>query len=307
VRFLLTLALFSLAASVKIQAQDPPPAPEAQETAKPPRIRVGGNVASTKLVNKVQPAYPPLARQTRISGTIRLHAILAKDGTVKQLEVVSGHPLLVQAALDAVHQWRYEPTLLNGDPVEVDTTVDVVFVLNQDSPASASPGAAIDPQLRGDIVQLFEAMRFKENATKGGRQIFESLRPALMASLPSTPSRERITDAYIDKLLALLQTDAYTNRVIAVYATYFSDDDIKGLVQFYQTPAGQHFNAVMPQLLGDLNHIGQQLALDNLPVIFSQLCKEFPELQDDPRFCKEPDPRHKSQLLPRAATRPAGL
>jgi protein TonB len=75
--------------------------------------------------------YPPLARQTRISGTVRLHAIIAKDGTVQQLEVLSGHPLLVQAALDAVRQWRYQPTLLNGEPVEVDTTVDVIFSLNQ--------------------------------------------------------------------------------------------------------------------------------------------------------------------------------
>jgi protein TonB len=60
-----------------------------------------------------------------------LHALIAKDGTVQQLEVMSGHPLLVQAALDAVKQWRYRPTLLNGEPVEVDTTIDVIFTLNQ--------------------------------------------------------------------------------------------------------------------------------------------------------------------------------
>jgi protein TonB len=75
--------------------------------------------------------YPPLARQTRISGTVRLHAIIGKNGAVQQLEVISGHPLLVQAALDAVRQWRYRPTLLNGEPVEVDTTIDVIFSLNQ--------------------------------------------------------------------------------------------------------------------------------------------------------------------------------
>jgi periplasmic protein TonB len=95
------------------------------------RIKVGGNVTAARLQNKVTPVYPPLARQTRISGTVRLHAIIAKDGTVQQLEVLSGHPLLVQSALDAVRQWRYQPTLLNGEPVEVDTTVDVIFSLNQ--------------------------------------------------------------------------------------------------------------------------------------------------------------------------------
>ncbi len=103
----------------------PPPKPTVTRT------RVGGAVQAAKLVNRVQPLYPPLARQTRISGTVKLHAIIGKDGTVQQLQVVSGHPLLVQAALDAVKQWRYQPTLLNGDPVEVDTEIDVIFSLSQ--------------------------------------------------------------------------------------------------------------------------------------------------------------------------------
>jgi len=103
----------------------PPPKPAVS------RIRQGGNVTAAMLINRVQPMYPPLARQTRISGTVRLHAIIGKNGAVQQLEVISGHPLLVQAALDAVRQWRYRPTLLNGEPVEVDTTIDVIFSLNQ--------------------------------------------------------------------------------------------------------------------------------------------------------------------------------
>lgn len=103
----------------------PPPRPAQQ------RIRQGGAVQAAKLINRVQPVYPPLARQTRISGTVRLHAIIAKDGSIKELEVMSGHPLLVRAAMDAVQQWKYQPTLLNGEPVEVDTTIDVIFSLNQ--------------------------------------------------------------------------------------------------------------------------------------------------------------------------------
>jgi protein TonB len=105
-----------------------PPPPKPKPTGP---VRVGGNVQAARLVNKVTPIYPPLARQTRISGTVRLHAIINKDGTIQSLEVVSGHPLLQQAALDAVRQWRYQPTLLNGDPVDVDTTIDVIFSLNQ--------------------------------------------------------------------------------------------------------------------------------------------------------------------------------
>ena len=105
-----------------------PPPPRPHQTGP---LRVGGNVQAARIVNRVQLVYPPLARQTRISGTVRLHAIIGKDGTIQSLEVMSGHPLLQQAALDAVRQWRYQPTLLNGEPVDVDTTIDVIFSLNQ--------------------------------------------------------------------------------------------------------------------------------------------------------------------------------
>ena len=105
--------------------EPPPPKPTSS------RIRQGGSVQAALLINRVQPVYPPLARQTRISGTVRLHAIISKSGSVESLEVLSGHPLLVRAAMDAVQQWRYKPTLLNGEPVEVDTTIDVIFSLNQ--------------------------------------------------------------------------------------------------------------------------------------------------------------------------------
>jgi len=105
-----------------------PPPPKPKLTGP---LKVGGNVQAARILNRVQPVYPPLARQTRISGTVRLHAIISKDGSIQQLEVISGHPLLQQNALDAVRQWRYQPTLLNGEPVEVDTTIDVIFSLNQ--------------------------------------------------------------------------------------------------------------------------------------------------------------------------------
>jgi protein TonB len=106
-----------------------PAAPPPPKPATPARIKQGGNVTAASIVTQTRPVYPPLARQARIQGTVTLHAIIDKDGRVAQLEVVSGHPLLVQAALDAVKQWRYKPTLLNGDPVEVDTTIQVTFTM----------------------------------------------------------------------------------------------------------------------------------------------------------------------------------
>ena len=116
-------------------AQDSPKTeqPSNQEAPKPkvPRIRIGGNVAKSQLKHKVQPQYPQEARDSRIQGTIRLHVVLSTAGKVQQLEVVSGDPILAKAALEAVRQWEYKPTLLNGEAVEVDTTVDVVFSLVQ--------------------------------------------------------------------------------------------------------------------------------------------------------------------------------
>jgi protein TonB len=107
-----------------IAAAPPPPPPPPQE-----RIRVGGQVQAAKISNQVRPVYPQLARQARIQGTVRLEAVISKDGTIEELKLVSGHPLLVQAAMDAVKQWRYQPTMLNGVPVEVITTIDVNFTL----------------------------------------------------------------------------------------------------------------------------------------------------------------------------------
>ncbi len=93
------------------------------------RTRVGGQVQEARIIARPNPIYPPLARQARIQGRVVLHAIIDKEGRVVQLEQVSGHPLLTQAAMAAVQNWRYQPTVLNGEPVEVDTTIDVNFVL----------------------------------------------------------------------------------------------------------------------------------------------------------------------------------
>lgn len=110
----------------------PPPPPKKEEKpAAPQRIRVGGNVQAAKLVRQPKPMYPPLAKQARIQGTVRFTAIIGKDGAIQNLQLVSGHPLLVPSATEAVKQWVYQPTLLNGEPVEVITQIDVNFTLSQ--------------------------------------------------------------------------------------------------------------------------------------------------------------------------------
>jgi protein TonB len=84
-----------------------------------------------KLLRKVIPVYPPLARSARISGVVRLIGTIAKDGTIQNLQLVSGHPMLARAAMEAVQQWIYKPTLLNGSAVEVIAPIEVNFTLAQ--------------------------------------------------------------------------------------------------------------------------------------------------------------------------------
>lgn len=111
-----------------------PPAPPRVETPKvtpPARIRVGGNVQRAMQLSAPAPIYPQLAKAQRVQGTVKLQAVISREGTIEQLAVLSGNPLLIGAAMDAVKKWRYKPTLLNGEPVEVVTQIDVNFTLTQ--------------------------------------------------------------------------------------------------------------------------------------------------------------------------------
>jgi periplasmic protein TonB len=101
----------------------------APKIATPQRIRVSSGVVSGLLLRKVQPTYPPLARQARIQGTVILQAEISKEGNITNLQLISGHPMLAPAAIEAVKQWKYKPYLLNGEPVEVETQVMVNFTL----------------------------------------------------------------------------------------------------------------------------------------------------------------------------------
>src|SRR5690348_13360745 len=100
----------------------------AQDTTATAR-KVTPDVAQALLVSRVAPIYPPLARQARIQGTVILDIIVNKAGEIRDVKLVSGHPMLAPAAIDAVKQWRYRPYILNGEPVEVETQITVNFTL----------------------------------------------------------------------------------------------------------------------------------------------------------------------------------
>jgi protein TonB len=104
-----------------VRPPEPPPAP--------PRIRVG-TIETARLISRIEPTYPEIAKRARISGVVELETVIGTDGHIREVRVLSGHPLLVQAALSAVRQWIYRPTLLNGVAVEVQGPVIVTFRLN---------------------------------------------------------------------------------------------------------------------------------------------------------------------------------
>jgi protein TonB len=110
-----------------IISSTPVPVPK---VATPQRVRVSQGVTQGLLLRKIQPAYPPLARQARIQGSVLLQAEISKDGTIQNLRLISGHPMLAPAAIEAVKQWRYRPYILNGEPVEVETQITVNFTLS---------------------------------------------------------------------------------------------------------------------------------------------------------------------------------
>ncbi|MEP6644486.1 MAG: energy transducer TonB, partial [Acidobacteriaceae bacterium] len=95
----------------------------------PQRVRVSQGVTQGLVLHKVQPPYPPLARQARIQGSVTLQAEISKDGSIQNLRLISGHPMLAPSAIEAVKQWKYKPYILNGEPVEVETTITVNFTL----------------------------------------------------------------------------------------------------------------------------------------------------------------------------------
>jgi protein TonB len=99
------------------------------KAAPPKKINISAGVSAGLLLQRTQPIYPPIAKAARVSGTVVLQATISKQGTIENLKIVSGPAMLQQAAVDAVRQWRYRPYLLNNEPVEVDTTVNVIFTL----------------------------------------------------------------------------------------------------------------------------------------------------------------------------------
>jgi periplasmic protein TonB len=121
---------FFCPACIPMAGQVGPTPPQTETIAPPPRVSKP-HIDPALLIHRVEPVYPPLPRQMGRGGRVELRAIVATDGTIQSLQIVSGDPLFIQSALDAVRQWRYRPTFLNGQPVEIDTFITVTYYINR--------------------------------------------------------------------------------------------------------------------------------------------------------------------------------
>jgi TonB family protein len=278
--------LCAVLTAANVNAQDPiqnTSSATSEPTSSSHPIRIDENIQSAKLIHRVVPVYPDAAKRDHIEGKVVLHAAIANDGTVANLDVVSGPPQLAGAAAEAVKQWKYETTVVAGQPVEIDTTISVVFVL--ETPPAQIASVSLDPQLRADILHLVEVTHAVEQAQMAIRLDFDSMRERLLAAIPETPNREAILSAYRERLVALPESPQFMDGMVAVYARYFSDEDVKALAQFYDTAAGQHFNEHAGELARDLMTLGQQVAAQSMTRTFAEVCHEYPELEGRAKFC----------------------
>jgi TonB family protein len=267
------------------KAQDAPQTivVSASQPPQPVRMHTGGMVQSAKLIHQVMPVYPEGAKKDNIEGTVVLRGVITKDGSVEQLQIVSGPPALMDAAMDAVKQWKYAPTRFQGEPVEVDTTISVVFTLH--APGAAAKQELIDPDLKADILKLLEVTHSVDRAQAGIRMSFEAMKPRLLTAIPETPNRDKIVADYGEKLAALFQSREFIDGITAVYAKYYSDEDVKALAQFYETPAGRNFNVHSADVQTESMKFGQQFAVRGLNEIVAEICNEYPELKGQAKFC----------------------
>jgi protein TonB len=296
--------MMSIVFVASAHSQDHNTAPDTKTSAPPaaPTPRTG-KVENAKLIHRVEPVYPPDAKKAGVSGTVVLNAVIAKDGTVQKVQYVSGPKPLVQSATDAVTQWRYAPTTLNGEPVDVKTNISVVYNLDAAAPSAAEESAAIDPQYKADVMRLLEATHYREAAAKAAKASFETSRAKLEESFPDTPSKDKIIDSFASRMVDLIQSQEFADRIVIVYHKYLSDDDVKNLTQFYSSPAGQHFSAAELDMIEGLGRAGNQVARDGLPGIFKGLCNDYPELQGKAKFC--PAPPENTPAAPETPTAPS--
>ena len=240
-----------LAANTGSAAQEAVPANPPAAPAPGEPVRVGNNVLQSRLLRKVEPVYPPLASRARISGNVVLAIKVDEQGFVSDVRVISGHPLLTGAAVDAVKQWQYSPMLLNGQPVPVMATVTIVFALKEDSMVGGrlSPEAGlISPppppshitvrNVKGYLIG-FTMVLTNEDGT-----VVQNPAPFIP---PRIENRPEVFDQWIDELKAGWPPDAPKDAIVGYQFYINAGGEVTGLSRI-QGPAIPELESELLQL-----------------------------------------------------------
>ncbi len=284
--------------SVTAQVTGPIAGPQ-ENSARPMRIRVAANVP--RVTAQTAPVYPQTAIDQRVEGNVVLHVIIGTDGTVKESSAMSGPPLLVQSAIEGVRQWQYQPVLLNGIPIEQDTTVTLnyelgppptVMVNNKPLSAFSQEESALRRQQRpalpaadadtaADIRRLLEATGMRNVITAFFGSHLLGIRAQLFKDLPASVDREKVANRFQEELQKRIASGQVLDAVIPIYAKHFTHEEIKSFLAFYESPAGRRYAQEAPSLMWEVNDTGAPYWMNTvLPEIFQQMSAEYPELRN---------------------------
>jgi TonB family protein len=229
----------------------------------PQKIMVSAGVMQGSRIGGDIPIYPAIAKAAGVQGTVVIQATIAEDGTIQDLKVISGPPMLQAAAMDAVRTWRYKPYLLNGSPVVVETQVNVVFTLGGAPPPGSPDGSQPAPDHPVTPDQVREIMQMS-SANQLTREMVDSMMPAVRNSMPPWMPADVLQDFENSFLGGNLE-----DLTIRVYQAHLSTEDAAAVIAFYKTPAGQRFLAATPVIMKQARTEASQLALQ----VFQEVMK----------------------------------
>jgi TonB family protein len=208
--------------------------------------RVGGEIREPRKLKNVPPVYPEEAKKAGVQGVVILECTISPEGKVVDVRVLRGIPLLDPAAVEAVKQWEYTPTLLEGKPVPVIMTVTVNFRLGSGPPAPAVAEAPPAPALTGSPEKIADIRRFLE--LSGAIATLATAREMMVDNLRALARPETPSEVW-EELRALIEAEHLEDDSLPLYDKYFTHDEIREYIRFYETPSGRKLAATLPVLV----------------------------------------------------------
>lgn len=274
------LALGWPAAAQETATPAQPDSSTQQSSVSPGKVTLSSGLAAGMRTGGDMPHYPAIAKAAHVQGTVVLQATISTQGTVENLHVISGPPMLQAAAMDAVKTWTYKPYLLNGQPVEVETQVNVIFSLPPpggaapEAPAAQSsqpiqvmggvlpPGTTMDdlkPPAHPITAEQAQELMELTGMIAMQRKMIDGLMPTLRQSMPPYMPDDVLTD-FENRLVG----GDMQALIVSAYQRHFSSEDADAMIAFYKTPVGRRAILMMPVLMKELQEGGAQLGQETM-------------------------------------------